>query len=472
MKVERNGQPEDRRARLRVARSCAAALVAFTFAALTACSTQQALDIALAKDPKAALKTLERAKVESYKRDPQRVVADFKRVDAELTKLFGNLKQESAKKWGKEEAETVPTPKRYVKYTEQYRNRIIVDYERGTIRIEHIQDAAVVDKLRNATVVALLTPQDPRAADVFTDKDVVLEGKPFLQDLVLDQNQAPMKTRADVEAFALWLVTNRLQTRRIRVNDAPVDVAFVQMELIGAALDRVAATQPPKPRPPKPKREPRPGAPPPPPVTPDRAPDLKADDRADPNFYAAADRIAPKFLDMVTRHARTTGVDPALIMAVIYQESRFNPNAVSQAEAYGMMQLVPKSGGYEAFRKAKGASVQPSKEYLMDPDNNIELGATYLAMILFDYWPKEVGNFPAREYCTISAYNTGPGNVARAFTGSTSRLTEAQSRANAMRPDEVFDHLRANLPYAETRDYLLRVAAARRHYKDLFFSGD
>lgn len=437
--------------------------VAF-LALLVSCSTQQAIDIALAKDPKAALRAVERAKVESYKRDPQLVVADFKRVDAELTRLFGNLRQESAKKWGKEEAETLPSPKRYVKYTEQYKNRIIVDYERGTIRIEHIQEPAVAEKLRAAIVVALLTPQDPRSADVFSDKEVVLDGKPFLQDLVLNEKKEVMATRADVERFAAWLVTNLLQTRRIRVGDGPVDVAWVQMDLIGAEQDRVAAAQPPKV---PPKRAPRPGKTPPP-VS--HAPDEKADERADPNQYAAADRIAPKFLDVVNRHARATGVDPALIMAIIYQESRFNPNAVSPAEAYGMMQLVPRSGGFEAFRKAKGASVQPTKEYLMDPENNIELGATYLAMILYEYWPKEVGNIPAREYCSISAYNTGPGNVARAFTGSTSRLVDAQAKANAMRPDEVFDYLRTNLPYAETRDYLLRVAAARRHYKELFFA--
>jgi membrane-bound lytic murein transglycosylase C len=91
-------------------------------------------------------------------------------------------------------------------------------------------------------------------------------------------------------------------------------------------------------------------------------------------------------------------------------------------------------------------------------------------MILFDYWTKEVGNFPSREYCTISAYNTGPGNVARAFTGSTSKLTEAQQKANGMRPDQVYEYLRANLPYAETRDYLLRVAVARKRYQELFYA--
>jgi membrane-bound lytic murein transglycosylase C len=441
-----------------------AASIAAASAVLAACSTQQVIDMALSKDPKATLKTLEQTKIASYKRDPRALMNDFNRINAELKRLFGNVKQESGKKWGAEESQKLPGPKRYVKYTEQYKNRIIVDYETGAIRIEHLQEPQVADKIRHAVVVALLTPQDPRSADVFSDKDVELNGKPFLQDLVLDQNNSAMKTRTDVENFAGFLVANRLQGRKIRVGNVPVDVAFVEMNMIGADQDRMVGVPAPK-RPPK--RAPKPGTPVPPAG---QGPDLKADERDDPNRYAAADKLAPKFLDVVNRHARTTGVDPALIMAVIYQESRFNPNAVSQAEAYGMMQLVPSSGGLEAFRKLKGESVQPTRDYLMDPDKNIELGATYLSLILFQYWPREVGNVPSREYCTISAYNTGPGNVARAFTGSTSKLSEAQSKANSMRPDQLFDYLRSNLPYAETRDYLLRVAAARRHYKELFFS--
>jgi membrane-bound lytic murein transglycosylase C len=115
-------------------------------------------------------------------------------------------------------------------------------------------------------------------------------------------------------------------------------------------------------------------------------------------------------------------------------------------------------------------STEPTPEYLMDPNNNIQLGATYLKILMFEQWLKNIQNIPAREYCSISAYNTGPGNLARAFTGSRSKLAEAQKRANAMRPDEIFDHLRSNLPYEETRDYLLRVSAARKHYQELFYS--
>ena len=457
---------------------------------LSACTTKQLTDIALSKDPKAALKNLEQRKVEAYKRNPQALIADFDKLKVELGRLFGHVKQESEKKWGAEESETLPSPKRYVKYTQQYKNRIIVDYEKGTIRIEHIQEPQATEKLRGAIVVALLTPKDPKSADVFSDKDVALDGKPFLQDLVLNQDKQVMNTREDVERYADYLVANRLQTRKIRVGGAPVDVAYVEMDMIGAEEDRIAAAKlasaekgraaavpPPKKEPKKlPKKSPKKESTQKPaePQPADEQPDLKANERVDPNVYATADKRAPKFLDMVNRHAQATGVDPALIFGIIYTESRFNPDAVSAAEAYGMMQLVPSSGGMDAFRKAKGESVQPTVEYLRDPENNIELGATYLSMLLYDYWTKNVGNFPSREYCAISGYNTGTGNVARAFVGpkgklDSGKLKEAQEMANGMRPDELFDYLRTNLPYPETKDYLLRVSAARKHYKEMFY---
>jgi membrane-bound lytic murein transglycosylase C len=298
---------------------------------------------------------------------------------------------------------------------------------------------------------------------VFSDSDVILNGQPFLQNLVLDQNKKPMLNRQDVERFADYLAANRLQSRRINVGGNRVDVVYVQFDMIGAVSEPelVADGKPRK----SAKSNAKPG-----PV--DTRPDARAGERSDPNNYATADKIAPKFLALVNRYADKTGVDPALIFAIIYQESRFNPNAVSSAEAYGMMQLVPKSGGLEAYRKARGESVKPTKEYLMDPESNIELGATYLSMLLFDYWTKNVDNMPAREYCVISGYNTGPGNVSRAFTGSTGKLTEAQTKANGMSPDELFDYLRVNLPYAETRDYLLRVSSARRHYRQLFYAAN
>jgi membrane-bound lytic murein transglycosylase C len=442
----------------RVAAAVAASLL------VSSCTTEQVINAALSKDPKAMVRNMAKSKVETYKRDPRLLLSDFERLQTELDRLFGNVRQESEKKWGKEESEVLPGAKVYVKYTEQYKNRIIVDYEKSTIRIEHIQDPQAAKRVRDAVMVALLTPQDPKSADVFSDKEVDLSGTPFLQTLVLDQNGRTMQSREDVERYADYLA-GRIQQRRIVVKGRPIEVVYVDIDMIGAAEIRLAAANAAKakksfPRPPRATGKPL-----------DLTPDQMAADRGDPNNYKSADKLAPRFLPIVNKYAEKTGVDPSLIFGIIYTESRFNPYAVSTAQAYGMMQLVPKSGGIEAYRRAKGEQVAPTKEYLMDPENNIELGATYIQMLLFDHWMKGVGNLPSREYCAISAYNTGPGNLAKAFTGTSSRLGEAQSKANGMQAHELFDFLRANLPYQETRDYLHRVAAARLHYKEMFYSG-
>ncbi|MFA5370991.1 MAG: transglycosylase SLT domain-containing protein, partial [Sideroxydans sp.] len=168
----------------------------------------------------------------------------------------------------------------------------------------------------------------------------------------------------------------------------------------------------------------------------------------------------------VREHSENTKVSRSLIYAVIKTESSFNPYAVSSAPAYGMMQLVPSSGGREAYRKAKGQDVMPSKEYLFDANNNIELGATYLGVLLNDSPLREIRNPVSREYCAIAAYNTGPSNVMRAFSklSGRARQEDALDKINSMRPDEVFDALRSSLPYEETRGYIVKVVEAKKRY--------
>jgi soluble lytic murein transglycosylase-like protein len=444
---------------------------------LASCSTQQVINVALSKDPQAAARAMAESQVEVYKRNPQALVNDFNRITEEVGRLFTALKGESAKRWGKTEAETLPGPKRYVKYSERYRNRVVVDYESYTIKVEHLDETDVAARLRSAIVVTLLTPEDPARVDMFSDRDVALDGKPFLQELVVDQDQKPLRNRADVERYAQYLVTRRMQRRSIVVDGANVGIVFVEFDMVGAAQVRSTQAK----APPAPEVPGRPPGAPPAPKAPiakaptekapsDKTPDPQAGLRTDPNYYAASDRIAPKFLPMVDRFAQAARVDPALVLGVIFQESRFNPYAVSPAGACGLMQLVPSSGGLDAYRRARGESVPPTREFLMDPSNNIELGTTYLNILLFEQWMRGVTNLAARDYCATAAYNTGPGNVARAFTGTSRKLDAARDRANGMTPDALFDFLRANLPYEETRDYLPRVSSARLHYQRKFYA--
>ena len=381
---------------------------------LTACSTQQMLNVALSRSPEAALKNMAQSRVNAYTYNPQLALTDLRRVKAEYDRLTGNLQKESGEQWGKREAGTLPSRTRYVKYTENYKNRVVVDYDAGTILIEHLDEEGVKDKLRRATVVALLTPGDPGAVDLFSDKEITLTGQPYLQELVVDQNNAVIRTRDDVERYASWLVDNRLQQRSIDANGKPKTVFYVQMSMVNAAIDKRAL----------------------------------------------------QYASLVRLNSDKTKVSRALIYTIIRIESAFNPYAVSSAPAYGLMQLVPTSGGREAYRKARGEDVIPTKEFLFAPENNIEFGTAYLGVLLFDSPLREIRDPLSREYCAIAAYNTGPSNVYRAFSSKNGRARqdEALDAVNTMRPDEVYNALRTKLPYDETRGYIANAVQAKKRY--------
>lgn len=150
----------------------------------------------------------------------------------------------------------------------------------------------------------------------------------------------------------------------------------------------------------------------------------------------------------------------SLVFAIIRTESNFNPFAVSPVPAFGLMQLVPKSGGRDAYRRAKGIDQAPSTEYLFDADNNIELGAAYLDLLTSAHLG-QITNPVAREYCVIAAYNTGAGNVLKTFGPDRAHAIAA---INALGPDAVFERLRRDLPYEETRQYVGRVVGYRRQF--------
>lgn len=173
---------------------------------------------------------------------------------------------------------------------------------------------------------------------------------------------------------------------------------------------------------------------------------------------------AEEFKGPVSAYAAERKMPEALIYAVIHNESSFNPRATSPVPAYGMMQLVPSSGGAEAAAVYFGKPVVLGPSYLYNPDNNIKLGATYLSQLYYNYF-KGVKNPETRLYCTISAYNTGPGNVSRAFTGNR-KLADAIPVINGMTPERAYDTLVKKLPYDETRTYLQRVSSSYNAYYD------
>jgi soluble lytic murein transglycosylase len=107
------------------------------------------------------------------------------------------------------------------------------------------------------------------------------------------------------------------------------------------------------------------------------------------------------YSEYVRVHAREHGLDPALLAAVIYQESKFNPDARSSSGAIGLMQLTPSTAHGIAVR-THGAAFRTSD--LLNPEINIRYGAWYLHDLFAKY---------GSEQLVLAAYNAGQGNVDR-----------------------------------------------------------
>jgi len=142
--------------------------------------------------------------------------------------------------------------------------------------------------------------------------------------------------------------------------------------------------------------------------------------------------------DIIRQQAHDKNLDPALIAAIIYEESRFR-DQTSHAGARGLMQITPKTA--DAIAKHSGG-VRFKQEDLSDPQINISYGAYYLRLLIDHYG----GN----ETLAIAAYNAGIGNVDRwvANAGGADNFNTAE-----------------HIPFPETRAYVENVLQRREDYR-------
>ena len=122
--------------------------------------------------------------------------------------------------------------------------------------------------------------------------------------------------------------------------------------------------------------------------------------RAEPDWYLRA-RYPLRYEQIVVSHARNYDLDPALLAAVIYTESRFASSARSSAGAIGLMQLLPETAEGIAVRTG-GAKFTVADLYV--PELNIRYGSWYLRNLLDRY---------GDERTALAAYHAGQGNVDR-----------------------------------------------------------
>lgn len=149
--------------------------------------------------------------------------------------------------------------------------------------------------------------------------------------------------------------------------------------------------------------------------------------------------------DIVEREAKRTAQSPALIYAIMREESAFDPDAESPADAYGLMQLILPT----AKSMARPLGLPSDRASLKRPSVNVTLGSSVLA--------KYAAAFPENPLLAIPAYNAGPNNPKR-------WLHE--------RPNADFDLWVELIPFVETRRYVKRVLASRAAYAFLYQRDD
>jgi soluble lytic murein transglycosylase len=143
--------------------------------------------------------------------------------------------------------------------------------------------------------------------------------------------------------------------------------------------------------------------------------------------------------DVIRQQAADKDLDPALIAAVIYQESKFRENQESSAGAIGLMQVQPRTA--LDIAKHSGATTFVVHD-LRDPEINIRYGTFYLRELLDGYQGNEVA--------ALAAYHAGPANADR-WGGADLTLDQ--------------------IGFPETRDYVESVLDTRQAYRDKY-AGD
>jgi soluble lytic murein transglycosylase-like protein len=143
-------------------------------------------------------------------------------------------------------------------------------------------------------------------------------------------------------------------------------------------------------------------------------------------LVAGRNRLSGRVRRLVARTAARHGLQAALVRAVILAESGGDPDAVSRAGAYGLMQLTPGTAVHMAGEPL-------TVDQILEPERNLDLGCRYLKSLLRRYDDLRLA---------LMAYNAGPGRV---------------DRWRREHPDLTPTELLARAAYGETRHFVRRV---------------
>jgi soluble lytic murein transglycosylase len=145
------------------------------------------------------------------------------------------------------------------------------------------------------------------------------------------------------------------------------------------------------------------------------------------------------YWDTIKAESAKYNLNPYMVASLIRQESEFNPSAISYANAWGLMQLLP-SVGHQLAREEGMAHFETFQ--LLDPETNIKLGTRYLRQML--------DKFGGVEEYALAAYNAGD-----------NRVTDWKAAG----PYSGMDEFVESIPFTQTREYVEAILRNEETYK-------
>ncbi|MEF1261436.1 transglycosylase SLT domain-containing protein, partial [Vibrio harveyi] len=277
----------------------------------------------------------------------------------------------SIQKWGDTK---IPSPDVVVVYDEQHNARTVVDLEKGEITVSYLPPAeegkaeapvveaevvnAVIEK--NAKVfeeVGVIQPKKAEPTMVFVE-EIKVEPKTFeeVKKEIEAQTERQM-SQLDIFAAEKSAVLSEQKQEQVIVQQKQQMVKLEEKRI--AAVKQELALQ---------EKQLK------------QQPKKIVEYKVKIPKSSLANR-ANQYLPAIQQESAKRELPPALVLAIMHEESHFNPKAKSHVPAYGLMQIVPTTAGHDVNKLYRGKDKPMKANDLYDPNLNIETGTAYLKIL-------------------------------------------------------------------------------------------
>jgi len=376
-------------------------LIAVSCSVLSACSMsdyQHSVELASLNNTTQALERL------SYQQPSYRAKTEksYDKDNTALNTLQDNYRNQVTSLWG-DTNNALSTNYRYIKYTNNYRSRAIIDFKQGTVRVETLEQQNSLQYLKQAIEYTLLAPEQPLYTDFYTSYAAEVKGLPFLYQQVKDNDGKAIKWHWRATRYASYLIKHKRKQVTINGNNTN-SVTFA--------------------------------------LTSNHTQIRKQ-----------------RYQSLINQTAQRYAIDKNIVTAMIQVDSLFNPYALNSNGRIGLMQ-ISSSIGQDVFLQQKKYPFKPQPNWLFNNTNNLDIGSSYLTLLDKQYL-KEITNPKSRYYAMLASYIAGPQNMLQTFSKN---KKEALTIINSLSSYEVYQSFTNTQSRTDIKNY---VSAVNRHFRQL-----